>query len=645
MPVDRAKIPYLPERIEGLGAVATNLSWSWSRDARQLFAMIDEPLWHLTRHNPIATLRRIPPERLSQVAREPRFLDLYDRVMADYRRDQSFDNTWFSNAYPAFSSGTIAYFCAEFGLHNSVPIYSGGLGILAGDHLKTASDLGLPLVGVGLFYTKGYFDQQLRLDGWQEDSDVRFDVDTIPLERMLGPGGEPYLTVVRTFGRPVHLGAWRMQVGRVPVYLLDTNLELNDPADRELSAKLYAGGPDMRLRQEWLLGVGGVRVLRAAGVDPAAWHANEGHAAFMLVERLRELVAAGHSFEAAWAEVRARSIFTTHTPVPAGHDRFGVDQVLACAANVWEELGISPERFVAIGSHPEDAHPLFHMTATAIRLSARVNGVASEARRGVARDLEPAVARGAAGGGADRRGDQRGAPPHLDVGAPAAAARPAPGRGVAGAAGRAGLLGVGADHRRPGAVEPPHRHEAQPVHLHPGGCPAAVDGAVEGSGAHGGRGDAAQSPGALTIGFARRFATYKRAALHVLGLRPAAGAAGDTRRGRCRWCSPARRTPRTQPGKEVLQHRVRLHARPPARGAGGVHRGLRDAPGPPAGAGRRPVAQPAAGAARGLRHQRHEGGAQRGAPALHPRRLVGGGLRRDQRVGHSPRCSRGRSNA
>ncbi|MBK6308770.1 MAG: alpha-glucan family phosphorylase [Gemmatimonadetes bacterium] len=374
MPVDRAKIPYLPERIEGLGAVATNLSWSWSRDARQLFAMIDEPLWHLTRHNPIATLRRIPPERLSQVAREPRFLDLYDRVMADYRRDESFDNTWFSNAYPAFSSGTIAYFCAEFGLHNSVPIYSGGLGVLAGDHCKSSSDLGIPLVGIGLYYTKGYFDQKLRLDGWQEDSDEQFDVANTPLERVQLPGKEKWLAKVSTFGRDIYIAAWRMNVGRVPVYLLDSNLEENDPADRELTSKLYTGGPDVRLRQEWILGVGGVRVLRALGIAPSAWHANEGHAAFMLVERVRELMSEGVTYEEAVSRVRSSSIFTTHTPVPAGHDTFSKEQVQQCAGPLWREIGI--ERFLSIGQHPTEEAGRFHMTVCALRLSRHVNGVA-----------------------------------------------------------------------------------------------------------------------------------------------------------------------------------------------------------------------------------------------------------------------------
>ena len=369
----RVRIPYLPPRIEGLAALATNLWWSWQLDARLLFRRIDEPLWHLTKHNPLELLRRADPARLAGCASDPGFLALYDRVLDAFNRALTGRNTWFQSKYPDLT-GPIAYFCAEFGLHNSVPIYSGGLGILAGDHCKTASDLGVPLLGVGLFYTKGYFDQRLRIDGWQEDSDVRFDIDTTPLERISGPAGEPFLAVVRTFGRPVHVGAWRMQVGGVPVYLLDTNLEQNDPADRDLSAKLYAGGPDMRLRQEWILGVGGVRVLRAAGHDPAAWHANEGHAAFMLIERMRELTVAGVPFEEAAARVRARSIFTTHTPVPAGHDRFGAEEVLACAEPIWEELGVPPEKFLAVGSQPDDQ--LFHMTATSLRLSARVNGVA-----------------------------------------------------------------------------------------------------------------------------------------------------------------------------------------------------------------------------------------------------------------------------
>jgi len=369
-----------------------NISWSWSRSARSLFASIDEPLWHFTRHNPIMVLRRVHPERLSAVARDPNFLELYDQLMRKSDRERSNRSTWFGGNYPDLTERPIAYFCAEFGLHNSVPIYSGGLGVLAGDHCKAASDLGVPLVGVGLFYTKGYFDQHLRLDGWQEDSDEQFDPTSGPLEQVFGAGQKPWLAVVNTHGRDIHVGAWRMMVGRVPVYFLDTNLEENDPEDRELASKLYAGGPDLRLRQEWILGVGGVRVLRAVGIEPSAWHANEGHAAFMLVERVRELVLTGVEFEDAVRRVRASSVFTTHTPVPAGHDAFQIDQVAECTGPIWDEMKVSREQVLEFGRHPVENHGQFHMTVTAIRLSSHVNGVAKrhgEVSRDIWRTLWP----------------------------------------------------------------------------------------------------------------------------------------------------------------------------------------------------------------------------------------------------------------
>ncbi len=288
--------PAVPERINGLAAVAANLSWSWNRNARALFRMLDPALWRRTQHNPIELLRRVDPARLAASAADPAFLRLYDAVVAAATQDATSAGTWFATSYPESSNRPVAYFCAEFGLHASVPIYSGGLGVLAGDQCKAASDLGVPLVGVGLFYTKGYSDQRLRLDGWQEDAEERFDVAATPLEPVRGPKGDPCLATVRLSGRSVSIGAWRVMVGRVPILLLDTDLQQNDPADRGLSHRLYAGGPDLRLRQEWVLGVGGVRVLRTLGYDPAAWHANEGHAAFMLVERVRELVTHGTAF-------------------------------------------------------------------------------------------------------------------------------------------------------------------------------------------------------------------------------------------------------------------------------------------------------------------------------------------------------------
>ena len=385
-------MPYLPERIGRLHEIATNLFWSWDRDARALFRLLDRPLWQRTKHNPLEQLRRVTPERLATCSRDAQFLRLYDGVVLALEGLSSGAGTWFAGQFPGLGASPIAYFCAEFGLHTSVPIYSGGLGVLAGDHCKAASDLGVPLVGVGLLYTKGYFDQRVRLDGWQEDGDEPFQPATAPLEPLYGPKREPYLAVVRASGRPVHVGAWLMKVGRVPVYLLDTNLEQNHPEDRELSSRLYAGGPDLRLRQEWALGVAGVRVLRAVGVNPGVWHANEGHAAFMTAERVRELVVEGMKFEEAVAQVRGTTLFTTHTPVPAGHDMFPVEKVADCTGPVWEEMGTTREAFMRLGYHPVRDHGQFHMAVLAIRLSARVNGVAKrhgEESRRLWRDLWP----------------------------------------------------------------------------------------------------------------------------------------------------------------------------------------------------------------------------------------------------------------
>jgi starch phosphorylase len=386
--------PYLPERIDALYEIAFNVSWSWNREARALFRLLDRPLWHLTRHNPLEQLRRVDPGRLAACSRDPKFLQLYDRVAADLKAQAADSTTWFASTYGDLAGGNrqIAYFCAEFGLHNSVPIYSGGLGVLAGDHCKTASDLGVPLVAVGLLYTQGYFDQRITLDGRQEDSDERFIPQLGPLEPLSGPGGEPWLAVVRAFGRPVHVGAWRMRVGRVSVFLLDTDLEENDPADRGLAGRLYAGGPEQRLKQEWALGVAGVRVLRAVGMEPGVWHANEGHAGFMLVERLREFTAAGVPFDEAVRRVRTGSVFTTHTPVPAGHDIFSHELVEQCTGPVWEELGVDRDAFLHLGYHPARDHGQFHMAVLAERLCSHVNGVSKrhgEESRRIWQDLWP----------------------------------------------------------------------------------------------------------------------------------------------------------------------------------------------------------------------------------------------------------------
>jgi len=381
MQIESGKIPYLPERLEGLERLALNLWWRWDRGARRLLRSVDLTIWSATRHNPVAMLRQVDPGRLAELASDQEFLARYDSVMADMDRALDPGAGWYQREFGEFGRDSIAYFCAEFGLHNSIPIYSGGLGILAGDHCKAASDLGVPLLGVGLLYSKGYFDQKLNLDGWQENSEELFDTRIMPLVRLIGPDDSYTLTVLETAGRPVHVGAWRLDAGGVKLCLLDTNLPENHPEDRELTYQLYGGGREHRLKQEWILGVGGVRVLRALGVSPMAWHANEGHAAFMMVERLREYLAEGMAYPDAVARVRAHSVFTTHTPVAAGHDMFSPDLIQSVCGNYHESMGIDEETFVGLGRHPELNHGRFHMTAAAIRLARHVNGVSKRHAR------------------------------------------------------------------------------------------------------------------------------------------------------------------------------------------------------------------------------------------------------------------------
>jgi starch phosphorylase len=373
----RRKIPYLPEPIQGLADIALNLAWSWDRNARRMFKSVDPTLWSLTHHDPIQLLQRVEPSRLAACAHDPDFLRLYRGVLENLSRLETARATWFERAYSGVTEGPVAYFCAEFGIHNSVPIYSGGLGVLAGDHVKTASDLGIPMVGIGLLYSRGYFDQRFDEEGWQVAEHEAASPEAMPLTRLTGEHRSHTLATVQTEGRAVQLGVWEMRVGRTRVFLLDTDLKANSAEDRDLTGQLYGTGEELRLKQEWILGVGGVRVLRALGVAPSCWHANEGHAAFMMVERMRERLDEGLSFEKALEQVRAHSIFTTHTPVPAGHDTFTGEQIERCVGPVWNDLGIDRETFMQLGNAPGADDDRFHMTAAAIRFSRSVNGVSS----------------------------------------------------------------------------------------------------------------------------------------------------------------------------------------------------------------------------------------------------------------------------
>jgi starch phosphorylase len=370
---------HLPERIHALADITQNLWWSWQLDARELFHRIDHRLWEGTRHNAVQFLRQVAPERLEKQSEDAAFLEQYDQVVRRFGLLSDKNGTWFASRYPELLNRPVAYFSAEFALHRSLPIYSGGLGVLAGDHCKEASDLGVPLAGIGLYYHGGYFDQTIGLDGWQRDAVDPVDPAINPVVRVNGADGTPWLVSVTISGREVKVGTWRVMVGRVPVYLLDTDLEYNDAADRKLTARLYTSAPEWRLRQEWVLGVGGVRVLRALGINPEIWHANEGHAAFMYIERMRELIAKGLALPQAKEQIRATSVFTTHTPVPAGHDVFTTDQLEQVSGPFWNAMGITRDQFMALGK-PAPDDPRYEMTVLSLRLAGRVNGVSARHR-------------------------------------------------------------------------------------------------------------------------------------------------------------------------------------------------------------------------------------------------------------------------
>jgi starch phosphorylase len=366
----------LPARIGGLGELAYNLWWSWQPEAAWLFQNLDKTLWELTQHNPVKLLSQIAPAKLESAASDPVFLRRYDGVMMVFGRYVAAKGAWFPAKYPYLKGKTIAYFSAEFGLHNSLPIYSGGLGILAGDHCKEASDLGLPLVGVGFIYPQGYFHQRISPEGRQMAVYERFDYAAAPIEPVISRDVGGGLINLHLNGRQIHVAVWRVKVGSVSLYLMDTDVEENEPWDRELTARLYGGNQETRIEQEMVLGIGGVRMLARLGITPGVFHANEGHAAFLLLERIRDLVETGLTFEEASARVSATTVFTTHTPVPAGHDAFPFQLVEQHFAGYWEKLGIDRERFLALGGYPDGyGGSSFNMTALALRIAGMRNGV------------------------------------------------------------------------------------------------------------------------------------------------------------------------------------------------------------------------------------------------------------------------------
>ncbi|MCB8942685.1 MAG: alpha-glucan family phosphorylase [Ardenticatenaceae bacterium] len=365
----------LPEKINRLSELAHNLWWSWNPEARELFRRLDYPIWHSTQHNPVQMLKEISAEKLDAVAHDAAFIRRYNKVMILFDEAMKVEQSWFHQTYPDLVNKTIAYFSFEFGLHSSLPIYSGGLGILSGDHAKEASDLGLPFVGIGFMYPQGYFRQRIPSHGWQEAVYQQLDMSQAPVMPVRDENGRDLKISVNLAGRSVHARIWHVRVGRIPLYLLDTDVDENDPWDRELSARLYSGDSEMRIRQEIMLGIGGVRALHALGISPNVWHMNEGHSAFLILECIRERVARGESFEQAAGEVRRSTVFTTHTPVPAGHDTFGFHLIDQYFGGFWDEMGISREKFLSLGGHEEDWGMAFNMTVLALRSAGQSNGV------------------------------------------------------------------------------------------------------------------------------------------------------------------------------------------------------------------------------------------------------------------------------
>ena len=370
-----SNVPALPARISRLDELAIDLWWSWHAEPRAVFRRLDYALWRATAHNPVRMLSLIPPARLDAAAADPAFLRLYDSALAALDDARVARNTWWMARFPQHANQVIAYFSAEFALHQSLPIYAGGLGVLAGDHCKEAADLGVPLIGIGFMYPQGYFHQRISAEGWQEESYEHLIWADAPIEQATTPDGRPCVTAVPLGDRTVLAAVWHVRMGRVKLYLLDTDLEENAPWDRELSARLYGGDREIRIQQEILLGIGGVRALKALGSDPAVFHLNEGHAAFVVLQRIRDLIESGSTFDQALEEIRATTVFTTHTPVAAGHDAFPFQLVEKHLAGCWGTLGANRDGFLALGSHDAGAGPQFNMTALAMRSAGAINAV------------------------------------------------------------------------------------------------------------------------------------------------------------------------------------------------------------------------------------------------------------------------------
>ena len=543
---------------ERLWALARNLWWSWDNDSSSLFRDLDPVRWRQLNHNPVSLLTEMPLARIERRARE---LVLHSRINYAYRRQQEYleaDRTWGARYAGVLRPRPVAYFSAEFGLHVSIPEYSGGLGVLAGDHIKSASDLGIPLIGIGLFYGQGYFRQRLDENGWQQEEYLQTDVNQLPMEPAIGANGEPLMVQIETRGSSIRAKVWRMKVGRCDLLLLDSNVPGNAPEDRELTSRLYGGDGRIRIRQELLLGIGGFRALRAMGVTPGVLHLNEGHSGFAVLEAIRSRMQdEGLDFDEAMPRVSREVVFTTHTPLPAGHDRFNADLIEEHLGPLRDSLGLSQERLMELGrENPADRYEDFCMTVLGLRLSRRANAVSAlhgEVSRAMWTGLYPGKPEDAVSIGHITNGVHvrswlapqmfRLYDRHLGTGWPDHSSEARTWEGIENVDDgelwetHLSLKSRLLDFVRERAVE-----QAE----HRGESAEALR-----------RLDRVLSLDALTIGFARRFATYKRANLILADIEQLASMVNDPTRP-VQFIFAGKAHPRDESGKRVLQQIAEL---------------------------------------------------------------------------------------
>ena len=380
--------PQLPERIKDLSTIANNLWWSWNSEFLRLFKQIDIDLWERVEKNPVKFLKLVSQEKLNDILQDNSFLKQYDETLVNFNNYMNSKNTWFSKKYPNNKNDLIAYFSAEYGLDEILPIYSGGLGILSGDHLKSASDLGIPLVGVGLLYKNGYFNQKIEGYGIQTSEYNNIDLENLPINPVKDEKGQDLIIYVKFPKRRLYLKVWQINVGRVKLYLLDSDIDNNNPEDRDVTLRLYGGDQEMRIRQEIVLGMSGVELLKVLGLTPTIYHMNEGHSAFLTFELMKNTVEEKQvSFEVAKDIVSAKTVFTTHTPVPAGNDIFPIDLIDKYFKGFWDYLGTDRETFLRLGMKPTDnLDNCFNMGILALKIAGKKNGV-SKLHGEVSREL------------------------------------------------------------------------------------------------------------------------------------------------------------------------------------------------------------------------------------------------------------------